>query len=85
MPLGERVILILRNWHPNLRKVIFANFCPFTRVDPISAGSPTHNSKPNSASRRSNPREYPVDFPAYAFADFSLLQVSIESRGPDAS
>ena len=37
-----------------------SNFCFFTRLALISAGSPIHSSKPTSASSRSNQREYPV-------------------------
>ena len=37
-----------------------SNFCFFTRFALISAGSPIHSSNPNSASSRSNQREYPV-------------------------
>jgi len=35
-------------------------FCFLTRLVLISAGSPIHTSNPNSASSRSNQREYPV-------------------------
>jgi hypothetical protein len=35
-------------------------FCFFARFALISAGSPIHTSKPNSASSRSNQQEYPV-------------------------
>ena len=46
----------LRRSRASLRSV----FCFFTRLALISAGSPIHSSKPNSASSRSNQREYPV-------------------------
>ena len=51
-------------------------FCFCTRLALISAGSPIHSSKPNSASSRSNQREYPC-LNAYPHGDSSLLQVSI--------
>jgi hypothetical protein len=35
-------------------------FCFLARRVLISAGSPIHTSKPSTASRRSNQREYPV-------------------------
>src|SRR5215470_18148703 len=68
MPVPQQLsqIPILRIRHPNLRKVIFShqpessrsNFCFFTRLALPSAGPPIHSSKPNSASSRSNQREY---------------------------
>jgi hypothetical protein len=46
----------LRSSRASLRSV----FCFLIRLALISAGSPIHSSKPNSASSRSNQREYPV-------------------------
>jgi hypothetical protein len=65
-------ITIFRTGYPDARKAIFhhqlqqqlrvlaVGLCFLTRLVLISAGSPIHTSKPNSASRRSNQREYPV-------------------------
>src|SRR5260370_37626152 len=74
MPVPQQLsqIPILRTRYPDLRKVISrisrsssrassrSDFCFFTRLVLISAGSPIHTSKPNSANSRSNQREYPV-------------------------
>ena len=78
--------------HPDSRKPIFQQQLPhksgilavglllFTRLALISAGSPIHSSKPNSASSRSNQREYPV---ASTFSTRTQIlrcfQVSVES------
>jgi hypothetical protein len=52
-------------------------FCFRPRCLLISAASPIHTSKPNSASNRSNQREYPVASNPNAHADSSLLHVPI--------
>src|ERR1700757_1927692 len=52
--------LFSRNNRSRSRASSRSNFCFFTRLALISAGSPLHSSKPNSASSRSNQREYPV-------------------------
>src|SRR6202166_5054714 len=54
-------------------------FCFLGRLVLISAGSPIHSSKSNSASNRSNQREYPVA--SIPTRTLILLQLPIESLG----
>src|SRR5580692_9354059 len=68
--------LFSRNSRSSSRASSRSNFCFFTRLALISAGSPIHSAKPNSASSRSNQRE--CSFHPYPHIKSSLLQVSIE-------
>src|ERR1700676_1319256 len=56
-------------------------FCFLGRLVLISAGSPIHSSKSNSASKSLEPARIPGSLHPYTHADSFLLQLPIESLG----